>query len=295
MFSNLLIGVDGLDGGRDAIALGRKLVGSGGALTLAHVYDVHGGRSRAAQAAARAGGIVQKARLEADLDADVRPIRSAAAGNGLHALADEIGADLIVVGASRRGLKGRRVLADHTREALDGASCALAVAPSGYGKRSGPLRTIGLGYDGSEESAHALAVARALAAQHDAQLSALDVVQLPAYVGAVYVSDPERTPIDELVEEAQDRLAALGGLVAHAVYGDPAGELAEFGASVDLLVVGSRSFGPLRRLVYGSTSRRLVQVARCPLLVLTRAAKDSLAAPIGPGDAGRPARAGHQG
>lgn len=277
MFSNLLIGVDGLDGGRDAIALAQRLVSADGKLTLVHVYDVHGSRSRLAEAAARAGGIVEKARVEANIGADGRFVRSASPGRGLHGLAEEIGADLIVVGSSRRGPKGRVLVPDHTRQALEGAPCALAIAPSGYAQGSGPLRTIGIGFDESEESANALAVARALAGEHGTQLAALEVVHLPAYVGAVYVSDPERTPIDELVEEAHDRVAALSGVAPHAIYGDPAEELARFGASVDLLVVGSRSFGPLRRLVYGSTSRRLVQLARCPLLVLPRTAQGSLA------------------
>jgi hypothetical protein len=36
--------------------------------------------------------------------------------------------------------------------------------------------------------------------------------------------------------------------------------------------VGSRSHGPLRRLILGSTSRRLVREAACPVLVLPRGA-----------------------
>jgi hypothetical protein len=36
-------------------------------------------------------------------------------------------------------------------------------------------------------------------------------------------------------------------------------------------VVGSRGYGPVGRLVHGSTSQRLARAAHCPLLVLTRA------------------------
>jgi len=39
---------------------------------------------------------------------------------------------------------------------------------------------------------------------------------------------------------------------------------------VDLLVVGSRSYGPVKRLVVGSTSNYLERHARCALLVLPR-------------------------
>jgi nucleotide-binding universal stress UspA family protein len=54
------------------------------------------------------------------------------------------------------------------------------------------------------------------------------------------------------------------------VYGLTGEELATFGDVLDLLVVGSRSYGPLRRLVLGSTSNYLQRRARCPLLVLPR-------------------------
>ena len=38
-----------------------------------------------------------------------------------------------------------------------------------------------------------------------------------------------------------------------------------------LLVVGSRSYGPLGRLMHGSTSQQLARTCRCALLVLPRA------------------------
>ena len=66
-------------------------------------------------------------------------------------------------------------------------------------------------------------------------------------------------------------IAALGGVEPHAVYGQPAEELALYSASLDLLVVGARGYGPLGRLIHGSTSQQLAHTARCPLLVLTRA------------------------
>ena len=55
------------------------------------------------------------------------------------------------------------------------------------------------------------------------------------------------------------------------MYGLAGEELAAFGEHVDLLVVGSRGYGPVRRLVLGSTSEYLERHARCSLLVLPRA------------------------
>lgn len=47
--------------------------------------------------------------------------------------------------------------------------------------------------------------------------------------------------------------------------------LADAAADADLLVVGSRGYGPLRRVLLGSTSAGLVRSARCPVLVYPRA------------------------
>ena len=58
-------------------------------------------------------------------------------GRGLHELVEEIHADLLVVGSSRRALLGRAGVGDDTRAALNGAPCAIAIAPAGYGQRAG--------------------------------------------------------------------------------------------------------------------------------------------------------------
>ena len=63
---------------------------------------------------------------------------------------------------------------------------------------------------------------------------------------------------------------ALPGVEGRAVYGLAGEELAAFGDEMDLLVVGSRNYGPVRRLVVGSTADYLERHARCSLLVLPR-------------------------
>jgi hypothetical protein len=54
--------------------------------------------------------------------------------------------------------------------------------------------------------------------------------------------------LESLVEDAGNQVAALGDVEAHAGYGQPAEELGIFSDSLDLLVVGSRSYGPFRYL-----------------------------------------------
>ena len=85
--------------------------------------------------------------------------------------------------------------------------------------------------------------------------------------------EPTEDSITDVVDAARARIADLGDVEPHAVYGRPAEELALYGASLDLLVIGSRDYGPVARLVHGSTAQELARSARCPLLVLTRAAR----------------------
>jgi hypothetical protein len=64
----------------------------------------------------------------------------------------------------------------------------------------------------------------------------------------------------------------LDGVEGRVAVGAPGDELVAFGDEVDLLVVGSRGRGPLRRLILGSTSLHLTREARCPLLIIPRPA-----------------------
>ncbi|MBX5442753.1 MAG: universal stress protein, partial [Solirubrobacteraceae bacterium] len=57
---------------------------------------------------------------------------------------------------------------------------------------------------------------------------------------------------------------------AEVLEGRPAEALAARSAELDVLVVGSRGWGPVRRLLLGSTSERLVREAVGPVLVVPR-------------------------
>ena len=277
MFENVIVGIDGREGGRDALALARMLCGERGRLTLAYVYSLEPRAWRGttpeydAQQREQAQELLARTREEAGVEAQFHVVGSPSVGRGLHELAEEIDADLIVVGSAGRGLFGRVLVGDDTRAALNGAPCAIAIAPAGHGKRPSTIREIGVGYDGSPESEHALGVARKLASEQHAELSAFEAVSLPAYAfwGPPI---PDEDTIDMLVERAHQRIAGIEGITPHATYGNAAEELALYSASLDLLVVGSRGYGSLGRLVHGSTTLQLARTARCPLLVLTRAA-----------------------
>jgi nucleotide-binding universal stress UspA family protein len=292
MFKQVVVGVDGRAGGRDAVALAKLLVATSGELTLAHVVpgDAHDHRGASAAyespEAERAQALLETVREETGVEAHLRWRGSSSVGRGLHELCELLGADLVAVGSSRRGLLGRVLIGDDTSAALNGAPCSIAIAPTNYSQQRGPIRKIGVGYDGSPESEHALSVARMLADASSAKLSALEAVSLPsdAFVGPGAV---DNTP-GCLLEDARGRIAALGDVEPHAAYGQPAEELALYSASLDLLIVGSRGYGPIGRLIHGSTSQQLAHSARCPLLVLTRTVRPSATAEAAePGREGR--------
>jgi nucleotide-binding universal stress UspA family protein len=237
MFNDVLVGVDGRLGGRDAIALARLLAAPGSSLTFAHVYD--------------------------------GPV-----GGGLHRLAEQRKSDLLVVGSCHRGMLGRAFLGD-ARRALNGAPCAVAIAPNGYSSSTTRLSRIGVGCGRSAESSEALHAAHALAARHGATIKALTVVSVQDIPYGEPI--PEQWPkiAGQLVVDELHRLDDLQGVEGDATYGDPGEELAAFSAGLDLLIVGSRSYGPLDRLFNGSTSNYLERHSRCPLLVLPRSARSS--------------------
>jgi nucleotide-binding universal stress UspA family protein len=286
-FRTIIAGVDEHQGGRDATALAKQLLAADGSLMLARVNisdSVIGcGSSLAIEFAEFPHGRSQRngGHHEGEGDDPLRSIDSPSVGRGLHELACADGADLIVIGSCRRGLVGRVMVDDEIRDALNGAPCAIAIAPFGYAERPAALGEIGVGYDGSPESKDGLAVARALAVEHGARLSAFQAVSVPSHVSAIANGNgngnlTESAPA--MVQQARARITALGGIEPHAAYGVPSEELALYSASLDLLVVGSRGYGPVGRLVHGSTSRQLARTARCPLLVLTRDARARLPA-----------------
>jgi nucleotide-binding universal stress UspA family protein len=278
MFKQIVVGVDEHEGGRDAVALAHNLLARDGELTLAYVYagDPHVYRSTNAAYEAserqRASELLERTREETGRQANLRWRGSPSVGRGLHELCEVIGADLLVVGSSRRGLLGRVLMGDDTRAALNGAPCAIAIAPAAYSQQPVARREIGVAYNGSPESEHAVAVARKIAAECGAKLSAFEAVSLPTYAtvgGPVAIDDA----LEGFVDDARKRIAALGDVEPHAAYGLPAEELGVYSASLDLLIVGSRGYGPIGRLIHGSTSQQLAHSARCPLLVLTRATR----------------------
>jgi len=277
MFQNVLVGVDGSPNGRDAVALATRLMDTGGRLTL---VNAHAGKLHPLHAVSpgaldeereRSHKLLEEERGRAGMQAELMSIAGGSPGAVLHSEAEEQGADLIVVGSSSRGAMRRVMLGDDTRQALNGAPCAVAIASRGYAEDPKPFASVGVGYNDTPESRAALEMALTIAAPTHARVHALEVVAIPTYAyGGGMVSPAMGEGLDIVIEEAARRMSELPGVEGQAVYGLTGEELAAFGDEVDILVVGSRGYGPWQRLVLGSTSDFLERHARCSLLVLPR-------------------------
>ncbi|HSS61442.1 MAG TPA: universal stress protein, partial [Candidatus Limnocylindrales bacterium] len=208
--------------------------------------------SGAAGAAARRRNALERLaalRDELHLDAELVYVEARSVRQGLHDTARARSADLLVVGASRYDVIYRDLVGDDAREVLENAPCAIAVAPVGYSSRRGPLRTIGVAYDDSSESARTLVVAKDIALDCHAKVSVFQTVS------GLQPHDPVH--LEDSIEYAE--------------CGDPAQELGRYGQSVDLLVLGADKHGPGARWLGQGTVRRLADEPPCPLLVLPRA------------------------
>ena len=274
MFQTVVVGVDGRGGGRDAVELARQLRSPTGQIILANVYSDAGtaglgGRLAIATQRDHAHTLLNRCRQDSLPEAETVACFDGSPGHGLHEIAAREHADLLAVGSSRRGLVGRILMGDDTVAVLDRAPCAVVIAPREHASAGTKWTAIGVGYDASPASERALAVGRSVAAQHGANLLVFTAVSVPSTTfgpGPLPVSDV----IDPLVDQARNRIAALGGVEPHVAYGATADELTQFSDSVDLLIVGSHGYGPIQRLIHGSTSQQLARSAHCPLLVLPR-------------------------
>ena len=275
MFDNVIVGVDSAEAGRDALRLAQQLVSPHGQLTLAYVEVVAprpGPEAALVSEAAHARRALRRLawlRDESQVDAHVVCVEAGSVAGGLHELAARREADLLVIGASRQDELLRPYGGDQTRALLEKAPCAVAVTPIGYASRPSALEKIAAAYDGTAESEQALAVARELARERGADLSAFQAVPEPTYVHSLVYPQPE---IEEGLAQARERIAELGDVEPHAASSDDAPEaLAQYGASVDLLVLGSHEYRePIDYLLSGSTAQQLADKAPCPLLVLSR-------------------------
>jgi nucleotide-binding universal stress UspA family protein len=290
MYRKILVGYDGSDQAKDAVALGRQIADAAGAELILvgvsqfdpvwrdwdpHFRDADAEFADELRAAAEAVG------------AESEHVPSSSPARGLHDLAEKTQADLIVVGSSHHGRVGQ-ILAGSTGMALlHGAPCAVGIAPHGYRERAGDgIAGVTVGCDGSEEAGQALMAACRLAADASAPLRLISVaVPPPRSVGKSGVTGWHAL-LETIEEQARGRLSEARQAVpdgvevdATLISGDPVEALVSATDRPDtVMVIGSRGYGPLRRVLLGSVSTPLVRSAPCPVIITPRGVHEHLPA-----------------
>ena len=84
------------------------------------------------------------------------------------------------------------------------------------------------------------------------------------------VEGEHRAQAEAVVRDLVSQLEGGVPVEVDAFLEDPADVLIRVSEHLDLLVCGSRGYGPLRAVLLGGVTRRVTAAARCPVLVLPR-------------------------
>jgi nucleotide-binding universal stress UspA family protein len=304
VLEKIVVGYAGDQAGRDAVALaGRIAAAVKGGLTIVFPYHPLLARETSEHVQERVQAEVRRL-LDAIEDAEeIEPPTyhwspSSWPIHALHELAAYERAELIVLGAARETL-GDRLQVSLMERMVHGAPCAIAVAPAGYAQslasfppataaaegspapeRSHGLRRIGVGFSSSNEGRAAVTLARELAGRLGGSVQVIAGAGLEPALASYAFSSPALGEVeDELYADTEQTLTRVceelgvgdGIPIEHeTIRGDPASVLVERSSELDLLVLGSRAYGPLRHVLLGSVSARVMREARCPVLVVPR-------------------------
>jgi nucleotide-binding universal stress UspA family protein len=214
---------------------------------------------------------------------ECRELASTSAPRALHEAAEAGDAGLLVVGSTGRGTVERVVPGSTAERLMHGAPCAIAIVPHGW-RAGGGLHTIGVAYVETGEGREALRGAHALARRAGATLRVLTVAK-PHFgmhaeteartanrpgTGYEAVEGEHRVLAERAAREAVAQLDEGVPVEVDGFVDDPAQALIGVSEHLDVLVCGSRGYGPLRAVVLGGVSRRVAAEARCPVIVLPR-------------------------
>jgi nucleotide-binding universal stress UspA family protein len=189
----------------------------------------------------------------AGVDGTATAVADASPAFVLHNLADRQQAACVVIGSGQGGFRGCTSLGPVAAALLHGSRVPVALAPREY-RPPATISRVGAAVAGTPESDTAVQRAVALGS----------VVTLIA--GEEFGCPPAAARLERAARTAGEN--AVGMIVE----GDTAQALADTAGTLDLdlLVTGSRSYGPLRAVLLGRVTRRLLELAPCPVMVVPR-------------------------
>jgi nucleotide-binding universal stress UspA family protein len=196
-------------------------------------------------------------------------------------IAEEIGADVVIVGSRGLGPLRRALMGSVSNSVVRHAhSSVLVVRGKGEEESKLPGKIL-LALDGSKEAGAAEQIAAEISSATGSELHLvrdLDTEASRPYPGPEFwegfEEDLERSKrnVKTFLEEHANRLEAEGVKVGdvHLAFGEADREIVRIAEEMraDLIVVGSRGLGGIRRALIGSVSDSVVRHAHCPVLVV---------------------------
>jgi nucleotide-binding universal stress UspA family protein len=289
--ATIIVGVDDTPRSEDAIALAGELARSAGAEIVAVCAFPFDDDPEAHFNFAMRGALHDAAeealeRLCEPLS-DVSGVRRIAVADpaparALFKAAAHADAALIVVGSSHAGYFGRLRPGSTVWRLLQGAPCSVALAPQGYRLRPQmPIGRIAAAFDGSAGARAALRAAALIARATGSSLRVSRVFtrdwpsprSLLAPPGFVRITQDAEGAAREELERAVD---GVPGAEAAFLVGDPADELTLESEVADLMVIGSRNYGPAPAVLLGEVSGSLMRTAVCPIVIVPHGAEAPL-------------------
>ena len=212
----IVTGVDGMEGGRDALRLAAVLADVLDAEVVAvSAFPYFHRPAFTGSPVVEAQRRATREKLESDLaeagvQARTHVVGDSSPGRALQRIAEKEHADLIVVGSTRRSVVGRVLIGDDALGTLHGSPVPVAVAPRRYASDRLGIRRIGVGYDDGPEARAALEAAVGLAERSQAELELVSVVTNPTYLAA----DAAAYSLDLLEDVRRERENSLARVIA---------------------------------------------------------------------------------
>ncbi len=215
------------------------------------------------------------------LDISYRQVSAGTSGDGLVALAEELGADALVVGSSSDGALGQVVLGTTTDWLLHSSPVPVAISPRGYrGARGGKITRLTCAYSGSPNSVRVVELVAELTANRPVAMRVISFAirgrtMFPPEVGLhaedsileVWAADL-RTMLAKLRSDA----VVTGDVELQVITGNGWGQALDNNEWDDgeLLILGTTGRRGIKGVFLGSHGAKIIRHSPVPVVVLPK-------------------------
>lgn len=218
--------------------------------------------------------------LPGDLDVEQIVHQASSVPVGLTELAEQVNADLVVVGSSSSGALGRIALGSVTDRLVHTAAVPVAIAPRGYPMQTGRIERLTVAYGGRADQVGLIAAGAELAQRWSARLRIVSFTVRPVtmFSGSIETG-AEDLVVKQWARSTQEAIAAQletvsSGFDADVVIGAGATwrdavESVAWGSG-DILVLGSGAAGAVAQVFLGSAAGKILRHAPVPTMIVPR-------------------------